>query len=118
MVGVSEALDRSWRIRFSKRSVSSVSKYGAHSDSQASFSSSGSVLFTASVIASVNRSSSATLRAAGEIARAVKIADLRDNYGRIPPEASGPAWGERRRRYKRALARLEPLGDQPTPRAH
>ncbi len=56
--------------------------------------------------------------AAGEIARAVKIADLRDNHGRIPPEESAPPWGELRRRYERALAHLEPPGDQLAPRAH
>ncbi len=42
---------------------------------------------------------------AGELARAVKLADLRDNLGRMP---AGEEWARLRKRYKRALARLEP----------
>jgi (p)ppGpp synthase/HD superfamily hydrolase len=60
--------------------------------------------------------------ASARIAREVKIADLRDNLGRIPPMPDGlvmqeahnkwvrEGWGSLQRRYTRALASLEAGG--------
>lgn len=59
---------------------------------------------------------------AGPIAREVKLADLRDNLGRIPPEPPGVSsygfelarwhgeWGSLKRRYEKAIATLESAG--------
>ena len=52
----------------------------------------------------------------GELAREVKLADLRDNLGRIPPRPGGylraqiewdAEWGPLQRRYERAVKTLE-----------
>lgn len=54
----------------------------------------------------------------GSIAREVKIADLRDNLGRIPNAAAElgqdepEQWAALRRRYERALATLEADGER------
>ena len=43
--------------------------------------------------------------AAGELAREVKLADVRDNLGRMP-ESQEPDWLRRRQQYERALRTL------------
>jgi (p)ppGpp synthase/HD superfamily hydrolase len=42
---------------------------------------------------------------AGELAREVKLADVRDKLGRMPA-SDAPAWVERHERYEKAIARL------------
>ena len=52
----------------------------------------------------IDRIASATGPGA-ELARAVKLADVRDNFGRLP-DSDEPDWARRRRQYEYALERL------------